>query len=214
MPMIRLLIADDHVVFRQGLMRLLCDQQDMQVAAQAGDCAEVVGLLHTHEVDVLVLDLSMPGRGGIELIGQAKSIRPGVRVLVVTMHGDEPYVTQALRAGADGYMTKEGAAEEVVSAIRRIHGGSRFVCASVAERLALRIASRDDTEEIHGRLSEREQRIFEMLVAGKRGSEIARELSLSEKTVSTHKSHVLAKLRVSNRTELVLYAIRNGLVSA
>jgi DNA-binding NarL/FixJ family response regulator len=213
-PMIRLLIADDHVVFRQGLMRLLSDQEDMQVVAQAGDCAAVVGLLHTHEADVLVLDLSMPGRGGIELIGQAKAIRPGVRVLVVTMHGDEPYVTQALRAGADGYMTKEGAAEEVVSAIRRIHGGGRFVCPSVAERLALRIATRDDTEEHHAKLSEREQRVFELLVAGKRGSEIARELSLSEKTVSTHKAHVLSKMRVSNRTELVMYAIRNGLVSA
>jgi DNA-binding NarL/FixJ family response regulator len=211
--MIRLLIADDHKIFRQGLARLLADHADLEVVAQAGDSAEVIEALRTESVDLLILDLSMPGRCGVELIGRAKQLRPGLRVLVMTMHGGEPYVTQALRAGADAYLTKEGAADEIVTAIRRVAAGGRYVCSSVAERLALSIAAQDDGELKHNRLSDRELRIFEMLVAGKRGSEIANELSLSEKTVSTHKAHVLTKINVTNRTELVLYAIRHGLVA-
>jgi DNA-binding NarL/FixJ family response regulator len=212
--MIRLLIADDHRIFRQGLKRLLADHADLSVVAEAATCAEVVDQVRAHPVDVLILDLSMPGRGGIELISHAKALRPGLRVLVMTMHGEDPYVTQALRGGADGYMTKEDAADELGLVIRRIAAGGRYVCAAVAERLALGIATQDDGEQRHAHLSEREYRIFEMLVAGKRGCEIAQELSLSEKTVSTHKANVLRKMNVTNRTELVLYAIRHQLVAA
>jgi DNA-binding NarL/FixJ family response regulator len=207
------LIADDHQIFRQGLARLLADHADLEVVAQAASSTEVVDALRTHAVDVLILDLSMPGRGGIEMIAHSKGLRPGLRVLVLTMHGDEPYVTQALRAGADGYLTKEDAAADLAMAIRRVASGGRYVCSAVAERLALGIATQDDGEQRHARLSEREYRIFELLVAGKRGWEIAKELSLSEKTVSTHKSHVLSKMKVGNRTELLLYAIRHQLVA-
>jgi DNA-binding NarL/FixJ family response regulator len=194
-------------------VRLLADHSDLEVVAQAGTCAEVVDAIRVHAVDVLILDLSMPGRGGIEMISHSKALRPGLRVLVMTMHGEEPYVTQALRAGADAYMTKEDAADDLAAAIRRVAAGGRYVCSAVAERLALGIATQDDGEQRHARLSEREYRIFEMLVAGKRGWEIASELSLSEKTVSTHKSHVLRKMNVTNRTELLLYAIRHQLVA-
>jgi DNA-binding NarL/FixJ family response regulator len=211
--MIRLLLADDHQIFRQGLIRLLADHADLQVMAQAATCAEAVEAIRAHPIDVLVLDLSMPGRGGIEIISHAKQLRPGLRVLVMTMHGEEPYVTHALRAGADAYMTKEDAADDLAAAIRRVAAGGRYVCSAVAERLALGIANHDDGERPHARLSEREYRIFEMLVAGKRGCEIANELSLSEKTVSTHKAHVLRKMNATNRTELVLYAIRHQLVA-
>jgi len=211
--MIRLLVADDHQIFRQGLIRLLADHPDLSVTAQASNCAETIEAVRAHAADVLILDLSMPGRGGAELISHAKALRPGLRVLVMTMHGEEPYVTQALRAGAEAYLTKEDAADELTTAIRRVAGGGRYVCSAVAERLALGIAMQDDGEQRHARLSEREYRIFEMLVAGKRGWEIAQELSLSEKTVSTHKSHVLRKMNVTNRTELVLYAIRHQLVA-
>lgn len=211
--MIRLLLADDHQIFRQGLIRLLADHTDLQVVAQAGTCAEAIDAIRAQPIDVVVLDLSMPGRGGIEIISHAKQLRPGLRVLVMTMHGDEPYVTHALRAGADAYMTKEDAADDLAAAIRRVSAGGRYVCAAVAERLALGIANQEDGERPHARLSEREYRIFEMLVAGKRGCEIASELSLSEKTVSTHKSHVLRKMNATNRTELVLYAIRHQLVA-
>jgi DNA-binding NarL/FixJ family response regulator len=211
---IRLLIADDHQIFRQGLCRLLADHADMEVAAEAADYAEVVAALHRRPIDLVVLDLAMPGRGGVELIGYIKGLQPQIKVLVLTMHSDEPYVTQVLRAGAEGYMTKENAADELVQVIRRLAQGGRYVCAAVAERLAFGIAQRDTGEQRHSQLSSREYKIFEMLVAGKRGWEIALELSLSEKTVSTHKAHVLKKMNVSNRTELVLYAIRHQLVSA
>lgn len=211
--MIRLLIADDHQMFRQGLRRLLEEHEDVSVVAEAADCGNAIEVLRTQPIDVAILDLTMPGRGGIDLIAHAKHVQPGARVLVITMHGEDPFVTQALRAGADGYMTKEYAADDLLQAVRRVAAGGRYICSSVAESLARGIATRDEGGLLHTRLTEREYKIFQMLVAGKRGSEIAEELSLSEKTVSTHKANVLQKMRVSNRTELVLYAIRNQLLS-
>ena len=210
--MIRLLLADDHQIFRQGLRRLLADHEDMSIAGEAASYADVIDVVRAQPIDVAVLDLSMPGRGGVELIGHAKSLQSEMRILVMTMHGEEPYISQTLRAGADGYITKENAADELVQAIRRVARGGRYICSSVAEQLALGIAGADHGERAHARLSGREYRIFEMLVAGKRGCDIAEELSLSEKTVSTHKAHVLQKMNVSNRTELLLYAVRHNLV--
>jgi DNA-binding NarL/FixJ family response regulator len=129
------------------------------------------------------------------------------------MHDEDTHVTHAMRAGADGYLTKEHAADELIRAIRRVARGEKYVCSNVAQRLALGIVSGDNTEQPHVLLSEREYKVFEMLVAGKRGCEIADELSLSQKTVSTHKAHVLRKMNASNRTELVLYAIKHRLVA-
>jgi DNA-binding NarL/FixJ family response regulator len=211
--MIRLLLADDHRMFREGLRRLLSDQPDMQVAAEAATAVEVLEALRLQQIDVAVLDLSMPGRGGPELIAHAKSTRPSVRILVLTMHDIEPHVTQSLRAGADGYATKEIPTAELETAIRRIHAGGRYLCPAVAERLALGVAMNPGGNPQHAKLSDREYRIFEMLVAGKRGWEIASELSLSEKTVSTHKINLLRKMNLANRTELIRYAIRERLVA-
>jgi two-component system, NarL family, invasion response regulator UvrY len=210
---IRLLLADDHLIFRQGLKRLLADHEDFAVVGEAASYTEVIDAVRAQPIDVAVLDLTMPGRGGVELIGHVKSLRPETQILVMTMHGEEPYISQALRAGADGYITKENAADELIQAIRRVARGGRYICSSVAEQLALGIASSDHGDRKHARLSGREYRIFEMLVAGKRGCEIAEELSLSEKTVSTHKAHVLHKMNVANRTELLLYAVRHNLVA-
>ncbi len=211
--MIRLLIADDHRIFRQGLKRLLAEYDDLTVSGEAANEAEVLDALRAQAFDVAILDLTMPGRGGPDLIGRAKSLQPSMRILVMTMHGEEPFITQSLRAGADGYMTKENAADDLIMAIRRVAAGGRYVCPSVAERLAVGIAMQDSDVQRHTRLSGREFKIFEMLVAGKRGWEIAQELSLSEKTVSTHKANVLQKMNVSNRTELLLYAIKHQLVA-
>lgn len=211
--MIRLLLADDHRMFREGLHRLLSDQPDIEVVAQASTSGETIEGVRNHEVDVAVVDLTMPGRSGPELISHAKALRPSMRILVMTMHDEEPHVTQALRAGADGYATKEIAATEMNTAIRRVHAGGRYLCPTVAERLALGIATNPQGDSLHLRLSDREYRIFEMLVAGKRGWEIASELSLSEKTVSTHKINVLKKMNLANRTELIRYAIREQLVA-
>jgi len=214
--MIRLLLADDHRMFREGLRRLLSDEPDMQVVAEASTAQEALQAIkdHHHDLDVAVLDMSMPGRSGAELIGQARAQRPDLRILVLSMHDEESHVTQALRAGADGYATKELAAAEINSAIRRVRSGGRFLCPAVAERLALGVAFNNHADCRHAKLSEREYRVFEMLVAGKRGWEIASELSLSEKTVSTHKVNLLKKMNMTNRTELIRYAIREQLVAA
>lgn len=211
--MFRLLVADDHRMFREGVVRLLADDPQLTVAAEAATCAEALEAVRTQSIDLALIDLNMPGRGGPDLIAHLKSVDARLRILVVTMHGEETHVTHAMRAGADGYLTKEHAAEELLRAIRRVARGERYVCASVAERLALGIVAGDANEQPHSLLSEREYKVFEMLVAGKRGHEIADELSLSQKTVSTHKSHVLRKMNASNRTELVLYAIKHRLVA-
>lgn len=210
--MIRLLIADDHRIYRQGLARLLRDYDEFEVAAEAGNYAEVMSALRAHPVDVALLDLSMPGRDGIELIAHVKDMYPAVKVLVITMHSNDFSAGRALRAGADGYMTKENAADDVVTAIRQVVRGARYVCPAMAERLALQMTGKPDGRKAHESLSDREFKIFEMLVAGKRGAEIALELSLSEKTVSTHKTHVLRKLQLQSNSDLVRYAIRHQLV--
>jgi len=210
--MIRLLLADDHQIFRQGLVRLLADHDDMTVVAEASDDASMREAIRKHEVDVAIVDLSMPGRGGVDLITFAKSMQPRARVLVLTMHDEDHYVELALRAGADGYMTKETASEELRQAILRLYQGGRYVSVAVAERIAMGLFASPHDASPYASLSERELKVFEMLVAGKRGYEIADELSLSEKTVSTHKINVLKKMKVTNRTELVMYAIRHNLV--
>jgi DNA-binding NarL/FixJ family response regulator len=211
--MIRLLIADDHPIFREGLARLLRDYDDFDVVAEAGNYAEVISAIRVTPIDLAVLDLSMPGRDGIELIGHLKDLQPAIKVLVITMQSGDTSAVRALRAGADGYMTKESAATDAVSAIRQIVRGMRYVCPGIAARLALGISSNSVGKKAHESLSDREYKIFEMLVAGKRGAEIASELSLSEKTVSTHKTHVLRKLDLHSSCDLVRYAIRNNLVA-
>jgi DNA-binding NarL/FixJ family response regulator len=211
--MIRLLLADDHNLFRQGLARLVNDHADLTVVAEASNYAEVIEAVRNVSIDIAILDLSMPGRGGIELIGHAKSLRPSMRILVMTMHDEERYITQALRAGAEGYMVKENAADALYDAIRRLHVGGRYLCPLVSERIAMSLAEYRDAERGHELLSDREFTVFEMLVAGKRGCDIAHELCLSEKTVSTHKNNVLRKVNVLNQSELVRYAIRNRLTT-
>ena len=212
--MVRLLIADDHRIFREGLARLLRDHSDLDVVAEAGNDIDVMSALNVHPVDLVVLDLSMPGREGVELIAHVKATFPLVKILVVTMQSSDVSALRALRAGADGYITKDNAATEVTAAIRQIIRGTRYVCPVVAERLALGAAGQPGRKQAHECLSEREFKVFEMLVAGKRGAEIAAELCLSEKTVSTHKSNVLRKLDLHSGSDLVRYAIRHQLVIA
>lgn len=208
--MIRLLIADDHLLFRQGMRRLLADEADIEVVAEAANCAEVVDAVRKKDIDVAILDLTMPGRGGPELIRQVKAMSPDVCILVLTMHSEEALVLATLKAGANGYMTKEDAADEVVTAVRKLAHGGRYVCQRVAESIAFGMSCPDDKPP-HTRLSARELRIMGMLAAGKRGSEIASELLLSEKTVSSHKTNLLRKLNLHNNAELVVYALNHGL---
>jgi DNA-binding NarL/FixJ family response regulator len=209
--MIRLLIADDHLLFRQGLRRLLADEVDFEVVAEAANSAEVIDAVRKQDINVAILDLSMPGSGWADMIKQVKALSTHVYILVLTLHSEEAIVLAALRAGANGYMTKEGAADEVVTAIRTLAHGGRYVCRQVAESIAFGMSCPGDDNFLHARLSARERMILEMLSAGKRGSEIASELSLSEKTVSTHKVNLLRKLNLNNNAELVVYAVNHGL---
>jgi DNA-binding NarL/FixJ family response regulator len=212
--MIRLLIADDHRIFLQGLRRLLADHQDLTVVAEARNYAEVMNAVRHHELDVAVLDLSMPGRDGVEMISHVRVMKPSLKTLIMTMHMEESWVTRALRAGTDAYMIKDNAAEQLIEVIRRVARGERYVCPEVAERIALSLPLDGDGLASHKRLTDREYKVFELLIAGKRGSEIARVLSLSSKTVSSHKAHLLRKMNMNNCTELVRYAIKHQLLDA
>jgi DNA-binding NarL/FixJ family response regulator len=211
--MIRILIADEHQISREGLARLLCDHHDFKVVGEAGNDEELMAGLRAHSPDLVILDLIMPGVDGIERIEAVHRFEPVPKCLVLTLHCGVHHAVRALRAGATGYLTKECTSADLVGAIRQIFRGMRYICPSIAEQLALGTQGEIPVERAHERLSNREYKIFEMLVAGKRGAEIASELALSEKTVSTHKAHVLRKLHLQSGLELMRYAIRNHLVA-
>lgn len=210
--MIRLLVADDHLMFRQGIAWLLAEEKDFEIVAQAANATEVMMAVREKVLDVVVLDLSMPGRDGIEMISHIRSIAPLLKILALTMHNEDQYAARALRAGCQGYITKDYAAEQLVAAIRRLAAGSSYICPIIAERLAMEFSRHDTEKAPHARLSNREYKIFEMLVGGKSGMQIAEELSLSAKTISTHKARLLRKMNLHNQTALVRYAMDHNLL--
>jgi two-component system, NarL family, invasion response regulator UvrY len=209
--MIKVLLVDDHALFRQGLRELLAKAPDIRVVAEAGSYAQAVEMLRAHPIGVVVADLSMPGRDGIDLISHIKASNPEVSILVLTMHEDCEYAARALRCGASGYMTKASTSDDLVSAIRRIASGRSYVSASVSEDLMVRFTRSDAETPPHTTLSHREFRIFELLVQCQTTTRIARELSLSVKTVSTHKTRLLKKMGLQHQGELVRYAIEHKL---
>jgi DNA-binding NarL/FixJ family response regulator len=207
---VRIVLADDHAIVREGLKRIVGDVQDFQVIGEAADGTEVMKAVRELEFDVLVLDLSMPGRSGMELIKLVKAEKPKLRILVLSMHQEMQYAVRAIKSGASGYLTKETAPAQLEQAIRKISTGGAFISAEVAEQLAL--GAMPGGERLpHQSLSDREFEVFRMLVAGEGVTEIAAKLNLSVKTVSTHKANLMQKLGLSNQTELVRYAIKNGL---
>jgi two-component system invasion response regulator UvrY len=209
---IRLLLADDHKMFREGIKSLLADFPDIKVISEASCYAEVIDCVRQQDFDVAILDLSMPGRDGSEMIAHVKALKPDLPILVLTMYSEEVYASRALRAGAAGYITKDCAAEQLVCAIEKLAGGGEYISPNVAERLALQFTRhKGDVDLPHTRLSNREYKIFEMLVEGKTVSAIANELNLSTKTVSTHKARLLKKMNLNNQTELVRYTIEHKL---
>jgi len=207
---IRVVIADDHTILREGLKQLLQSAPDLSVVGEAGDGHEVLARVRGMDFDVLLLDMSMPGRSGMELIRQVKAERPKLRVLVLSMHEEHQYAVRAIRAGAAGYLTKESAALELVAAIRKVAGGGAFISAEVAEQLALSSMPRAEGPP-HTLLSDREYQVFRRLVAGAAVTQIAGDLSLSVKTVSTHKARLMEKLGVANQAELIHYALKHRL---
>lgn len=209
--MIRVLLADDHAIVRAGLREILTSTGDIAVAAEATNGHEVLERVRAADFDVAVLDMSMPGRSGIELIKQVKREKPKLRILVLTMHSEEQYAVRTLRAGASGYLTKDSATEQLVAAIRRIAAGGAYVSAETAEQLARDAVPRTDAAP-HTLLSDREFQVFRMIVDGKSVGAIARQLSLSVKTVSTHKTRILEKMGLANQAELIRYALEHKLL--
>jgi DNA-binding NarL/FixJ family response regulator len=212
--MSRVVIADDHAIVREGLKRILGDAGGFEVVGEAADGGQVMELVREADFDLLVLDLSMPGRSGMELIKLAKAQKPRVRILVLSMHQENQYAVRAIKAGASGYLTKESAPAELAQALRKIAAGGAYVSAEVAQQLALGAMPGAQEAAPHEALSGREFEVLQQLAAGRSVTEIAQGLSLSVKTVSTHKANLMHKLGLHNPSDLVRYAIRHGLADA
>ncbi len=209
--MIRIVVADDHTIVREGLKQVLASAPELSIVGEAQNGHEVLERVRELEFDVLLLDLSMPGRSGIELVKQVHAEKPGLRILVLSMHQEPQYAVRALKAGASGYVTKESASAQLVSAIRRVAGGRAFITDAVAEQLA-RGAMPQTEGPPHAALSDREFQVFRMLASGTAVSDIAAELSLSVKTVSTHKARIMQKMGMGNPAEIVRYALHHRLI--
>lgn len=209
--MIRIIIVDDHTVVRRGLKQILSEESDMSVVGEAFNAQEMLSLVRKQQCDVIVADISMPGRSGLDVLKELKQDRPKLPVLVLSMHPEDQYAVRALKLGASGYMTKESAPEELVKAIRKVVSGGRYVSPSLAEKLALDLAV-DTDRSPHETLSEREHQVFTMIARGKTVKEIADELALSVKTISTYRTRILEKMAMKNNAELIHYAISNRLV--
>ena len=199
------------MIVREGLKQLLSNEADFAVVGEARDGNEVLKLVRELDFDVLLLDMSMPGKSGIELIKQVKGDKPRLRLLVLSMHQENQYAVRAIKAGASGYLTKDSASAQLVSAIRKVAAGGAFISAEVAEQLALD-AMPNAAGLPHTTLSDREYQVFQLLVSGVTVSEIADRLNVSVKTVSTHKARLLEKMGIGSQTELIRYALRHHLV--
>ena len=209
--MIRVILCDDHAIVRRGIRDTLSEAVDIQVVAEAGSYAEVREALRSTPCEVLVLDLNLPGRGGLEVLASLRESDTPVKVLMVSMFPEDQYAIRCLRAGAQGYLNKAGDPAELITAVRTVAQGRKYVTAEVAQMLVDNLST-PTNEALHASLSERELQTLLKIASGKRLSDIAEELMLSPKTVSVYRSRVLEKLKLSNNAELTVYAIRNGLV--
>ena len=209
--MIRVILCDDHALVRRGIRDTLSDAVDIKVVGEAGSYSEVRELLRTTPCDVLVLDLNLPGRGGLEVLASLREADSPIKVLIVSMFPEDQYAIRCLRAGAQGYLNKAGDPAEMVAAVRAVVQGRKYVTPEVAQMLVDKLSA-PSTEALHDTLSERELQTLLKIASGKRLSDIAEELMLSPKTVSVYRARVLEKLKLSNNAELTVYAIRSGLV--
>jgi len=212
--MIRILIVDDHAILRAGLKHILADCADIVVGGEAGNGVEALAQIRAGKWDVIVLDMSMPGRSGIDLIKQIKGEFPRLPILILSMHKEDVYAVRALRAGASGYLCKDNAEPLLEQAIRKVAGGGLFVSQAVLERMAVAVLQPESAEALpHARLSDREYEVFRLLAAGESVTDIARKLNVSVKTISTHKFRIMQKMNLANSAELIRYAIRHGLAA-
>ncbi|MCX7266346.1 MAG: response regulator transcription factor [Burkholderiales bacterium] len=209
----QVLVADDHAIIRDGMRKILADTDDMEMVGEAANGHEVMDLIRQRDWDLVVLDLSMPGRSGVELIKLIKAERPKCPILIFSMHPEEQYALRALRAGASGYLSKEGDSDLILPALRKVASGGVYISTNVAELLASNVTPHFQ-ETPHKKLSDREFQVFDRIVQGVSLTDIAHELSLSIKTVSTHKSHILNKMNMRSHVDLLRYALEHHLLEA
>lgn len=209
--MIRVVVADDHSVVRRGVRQILREEFDAVEVGEAGDSRELEGLLRQGPWDLLILDITLPGKTGLEVLQEIKRSYPGLKVLILSMHPEDQFAIRMLRAGAAGYLTKERAPEELVSAVKRVLSGRRYLTESLAETLAGYVEANEKVPP-HSALSDREFQVLCMLASGKSLSEMAEELDLSVKTISTYRTRILEKMNMRTNAELIHYAVKNGLV--
>ncbi|HEY8908356.1 MAG TPA: response regulator transcription factor [Rhodoferax sp.] len=209
--MIRVILCDDHAMIRRGIKDTLSEAVDIQVVAESGSYAEVRDALRNHPCDVLVLDINLPGRGGLEVLASLREVDSPIKVLMVSMFPEDQYAIRCLKAGAQGYLNKAGDPADLITAVRIVAQGRKYVTASVAQMLVDNLNAPENTSP-HASLSERELQTLLKIASGKRLSDIADELMLSPKTVSVYRARVLEKLKLTNNAEMTVYAIRNGLV--
>jgi DNA-binding NarL/FixJ family response regulator len=209
--MIKILIADDHTILRDGLKQILSECPDMTVAGEADNGFEVLAKVREQEWDVVVLDMAMPGKSGIDLLKQVKSERPKLPVLILSMQKESQYAVRSLKAGAAGYLCKDSASADLVKAIRKVAAGGMFISAAVAENLALGLTSANDAPP-HTLLTDREYEVFRLIAAGMGVTAIGERLHLSVKTISTHKTRIMQKMDFATSTDLIRYALRHELI--
>lgn len=207
----RALVVDDHAVVRRGLIEIMMEAFPSAVFGEAESAAATLRQLREHDWDVLLLDITMPGRSGLDVLKELKASSPHTPALVLSMHPEDQYAVRALKAGAAGYLTKESAPDELVRAIRKVLSGGKYVSDSLAERLAFDLQE-DARERPHEKLSDREHEVMRLIASGKTVTQIAKELSLSVKTISTYRSRILEKMRMKTNAEIVYYAIEHGLI--
>lgn len=208
----RILIVDDHPIVRDGLKQILADTEDLVVGAEASSADDALALVRDSEWDLVVLDITLPGRTGIDLLRDLKRERPLLPVLMLSIHPEDELGVRAVKAGASGYLSKECAADDLVHAIQLIVGGSKYISRSLAERLIEEI-QRDTNKPPHESLSDREYEVMALIASGKSMKEVAAALSLSKSTVSTYRLRVLEKLKAKSNAEITRYALHHGLVS-
>jgi len=207
----RILIADDHAILRRGLKEILVRELADVVCGEAGDAQQVVAQIQKHDWDLVMLDITMPGRSGLDVLKDIKAMHSKLPVLVLSMHPEDQYAKRVLRAGASGYMNKKSAPEELINAIRKLLAGGQYVSAALAEKLALDL-KHGGGQCAHEILSSREFEVLRMIASGKTATQIAEDLHLSVNTVSTHRARILAKMHMTTTAELMRYALSNHLV--
>ncbi|MFC1908168.1 response regulator [Chloroflexota bacterium] len=209
--MIRILIADDHAIVREGLKQIIADTTDIVVAGEASNGQEVLNKVSENGYDLLLLDITMPDKNGVDILKEVKKKRPGLHILILSIHPEEQYAVRVLKAGASGYLTKESAPDELVTAIRKVALGGKYISPSLAEKLASDLET-DSEKPLYQILSDREYQVMCMIASGKTVKEIAKELLLGTKTINTYRSRIMQKTKMRNNMELTRYVVENQLL--